>query len=234
MICISGLKAVKAGSPASVSNTTAGTATLRGVVKLVGTAPKSTTVNMAADQSCAKQHRAPALSQDVVTDANGGLQNVIVFISDGLGNQTFDPPSQPVVLTRKGCRYQPHVVAMQANQRLEVVNDDPTSHNIHPIPVNNREWNKSEPPNSKTEETFSRAEIAIPVKCNIHPWMHGYFVVVKGPYATTDEKGSYTIENVPPGSYTVTAWQEEYGTQTQKVTVAAGKPGSADFTFKAK
>src|SRR6267143_2173367 len=77
LICISSLKAVKAGPPASVSNTTAGSATLRGVVKFVGTAPKSTTVNMAADQSCAKQHPAPVLSQDVVTDANGGLQNEI-------------------------------------------------------------------------------------------------------------------------------------------------------------
>jgi hypothetical protein len=64
--------------------------------------------------------------------------------------------------------------------------------------------------------------------------MHGWHVVVKGPYATTDENGSYTIHNVSPGSYTVTAWQEELGTQTAKVTVAAGAPGKADFTFKAK
>ena len=142
MICISGLKAVKAGPPASVSNTAAGTATLRGVVKFVGAVPKSTTVNMAADQSCAKQHRAPVLSQDVVTDANGGLQNVIVFISDGLGNQTFDPPSQPVVLTQRGCLYQPHVLAMQANQRLEVVNDDPTSHNIRQMSISKEERSK--------------------------------------------------------------------------------------------
>src|SRR6202158_4334658 len=93
MICISGLKAVKAGPPASVSNTSAGTATLRGVVKFVGVAPKSMPVNMAADQSCAKQHRAPVLTQDVVTDANAGLQNAIVFISDGLGHQNFAPHS---------------------------------------------------------------------------------------------------------------------------------------------
>ena len=199
MICISSLKAVKAGAPASVSNTiTVRTATLRGVVKFVGAAPKSTTVNMAADQSCAKQHRAPVLSQDVVTDANGGLQNAIVFISDGLGNQTFDPPSQPVVLTQKGCMYQPHVLAMQANQRLEVVNDDPTSHNIHPIPANNREWNKSQPPGSRTEETFSRAEIAIPVKCNIHPWMRGYVAVFKHPcFAVTGKDGSFDLSSLP-------------------------------------
>jgi hypothetical protein len=95
-------------------------------------------------------------------------------------------------------------------------------------------WNKSQPPGAPPIVTSWKASEFIPVKCNIHPWMHGYFVVVKGPYATTDENGSYTINGVPPGNYTVTAWQEEYGTQTQKVTVAAGKPGTANFTFKAK
>jgi hypothetical protein len=77
-------------------------------------------------------------------------------------------------------------------------------------------------------------EVAIPVKCNIHPWMHGWFALVKRTYSTTDENGSYIIKNVPAGSYTVTAWQEEYGTQAQKVTVSAGKPATVDFTFKAK
>jgi hypothetical protein len=59
-----------------------------------------------------------------------------------LGNQTFDPPSQPVVLTQKGCLYQPHVVAMQANQRLEVKNDDPTSHNIRQMSISKEERSK--------------------------------------------------------------------------------------------
>src|SRR5207302_8255717 len=81
---------------------------------------------------------------------------------------------------------------------------------------------------------WTAEEVSIPVKCNIHPWMHGYMSVVKGPHAVTNADGTYTLENVPPGNYTLTAWQETYGTQTQKVTVAAGKPATADFTFKAK
>jgi hypothetical protein len=64
--------------------------------------------------------------------------------------------------------------------------------------------------------------------------MSGYMVVVKGPYAVSDAKGSYKIQDLPPGNYTLTAWQETYGTQTQKITVTAGKPATANFTFKAK
>ena len=182
---------------------------------------------MAADPSCAKQHPTPVLSQDVVADAKGGLQNVIVFIADGLGERTFELPGQPVVIEQKGCMYQPHVLAMRTNQPLEVVNNDPTSHNIHPIPANNREWNKSEPPGSKAEGTFSREEIAIPVKCNIHPWMRGYVAVFKHPYfAVTDKDGSFDLHNLPPGNYIIKAWHEKLGTSAQTITVGTNETKS--------
>ena len=80
---------VKAGDPTPSPSNTAGAATVRGVVKFEGKAPKPTPINMAADPTCAKQHPTPVLSQDVVTDPKGGLQNVIVFVADGLGDRTF-------------------------------------------------------------------------------------------------------------------------------------------------
>jgi hypothetical protein len=127
---------------------------------------------------------------------------------------------------------------LAVNQKFKVTTQDQTTHNIHPLPSpgsGNIGWNKSQPPGAPPiETTWAHPEVAITVKCNIHPWMHGWHVVVQGPYAVTDDSGNYTINNVPPGNYTVSAWQEEYGTQTAKVTVAAGKLGTADFTFKAK
>ena len=115
---------------------------------------------------------------------------------------------------------------------------DQTAHNIHPEPdpmTGNIPWNRSQPPGAPPiVQSWKAEEVAIPVKCNIHPWMHGYFVVVKGPYAITDDSGSLPSKTCLPGNYTVTAWQETYGTQTQKVTVAAGQSATANFTYKAK
>src|SRR5450432_448536 len=226
---ISAPRNVRAGSPAP----TVTGATVKGVVKFAGKAPLAKPISMAADPSCSKQHSSPVLMQEVMADAKGDLENVVVFVSEGLGDRTFDPPSQPVVVEQKGCMYLPHVLAVRANQTLELVNDDPTSHNIHPVPANNREWNKAEPPGSKMEDSFAREEIAIPVKCNVHPWMRGYIAVFKHPYfAVTDKNGSFELKDVPPGTYTITAWQERLGTQTQKVTVGASEAKTVDFSLK--
>jgi plastocyanin len=188
---------------------------------------------MAADPSCAQQHPTPVMAQEVMVDAKGDLQNVIVFVSEGLGDRTFDPPSEAAVIEQKGCLYQPHVLAVRANQRLELVNDDPTSHNIHPVPANNREWNKAEPPGSKMEEAFAREEIAIPVKCNVHPWMHGYIAVFKHPYfAVTGRDGGFDLSHLPPGTYTIKAWHEKLGTSTQTLTISANETKEMNFVFK--
>jgi hypothetical protein len=209
-----------------------------GMIKLDGTPPHQRPIDMSKEPSCAAIHKDhPVTTENVVGGADGGLANVVVYISEGWSGGETAASSQPV-FDQKGCQYQPHVLGLDVNQHFKVTNSDQTSHNIHPMPKPgsaNHEWNKSQPTGAPPIDTsWPAEEVAIHVKCNIHPWMSGYMVVVKGPYGVSDEKGSYKIENLPPGNYTLTAWQETYGTQTQKVTVAAGKPSSANFTFKAK
>jgi len=213
---------------------------ITGTVKLDGTAPHMKGIDMSKDPYCAKYHaNDPAHLELVVVGKDGGLQNVVLYLSQGLSPEAASQKSSTMpVFDQKGCEYTPHVIAMNPGEEYKVTTSDQTAHNIHPEPdpmTGNIPWNRSQPPGAPPiVQNWKAEEVAIPVKCNIHPWMHGYHVVVKGPFAVTDENGSFTIQNVPPGSYTVTAWQETYGTQTQKVTVAAGQSATANFAFKAK
>jgi plastocyanin len=206
---------------------------LKGKATFQGSALKPARIDMSSDPNCANSRTTPATTEELLVGANGAVANVVVYVSDGLGNQTFEPPQQPAVMEQKGCQYRPHVVALQTNQKFDVVNSDATTHNIHPMPNNNREWNKIQPHGMPVEETFAREEIAIPVKCNVHPWMKGYIAVFKHPYfGVTDQDGNFDIKNLPPGTYTITAWHEKLGTQSQKITVVTGQAATLAFTFK--
>ena len=214
----------------------AGEGKITGTVKLDGAAPHMKGIDMSKDPYCVKANanNAPKM-ENVVSAADGGLENVVIYISEGLSNPTTS--TAVPVFDQKNCQYTPHVLAMNPGQTFKVTTSDATAHNIHPNPnpmTGNIPWNQSQPPGAPPVEKSWKAPEMIEVKCNIHPWMHGWFAVVKGPYATSDGSGNYTINNVPPGSYTVTAWQEALGTQTAKVTVASGAAAKADFTFKSK
>jgi plastocyanin len=217
----------------------AATGQIVGSVKLEGQAPHQKPIDMSKDPTCLQTRGGtPVTTENVVVGPNGGLANAVVYISQGLTGNEAGTPSQPATIDQRGCQYVPHVVAMNVGQHLTVLNSDKTTHNIHPQPNptgGNAQWNKSQIPGSAAfDVAWTNEEVAIPVKCNIHPWMHGYIAVVKGPFGLSNDTGSFKLDNVPPGTYTLTAWQETYGTQTQKVTVAAGKPVTSDFTFKAK
>jgi plastocyanin len=217
----------------------AGEGKISGSVKLDGAAPHMKGIDMGKDPYCAKAHAndTPHM-ENVVLGSAGGLANVVIYISEGLSAADLAKPATNVpVFDQKNCVYTPHVLAMNPGQTFKVTTSDATAHNIHPNPnpmTGNIPWNQSQPPGAPPIEKSWKAPEMIEVKCNIHPWMHGWFAVVKGPYATSDGNGNYTINNVPPGNYTVTAWQESLGTQTAKVTVASGAAAKADFTFKAK
>jgi hypothetical protein len=224
------------GAPAAgktVDATTAGS--VKGTIKLDGAPPKMKTINMAAEPTCAKQHTTPAMTQDVVPGDGGTLQNVVVYLKGDFSQYTFPTPTTPVTIDQKGCQYNPHVLAMMINQPLLVTNSDQTTHNIHPVPKDNREWNQSQPPGAAPiMQSFAREEIAIPVKCNVHPWMKSYMAVVASPYfQVTGQDGSFELKNVPPGTYMLTAWHESYGETDQMVTIGPKEDKSVTLTYKA-
>lgn len=225
--------AVVSASTLAMSTGSAGGGTINGKITYEGTPAKAKTIDMSKEPSCAKQYSSPPVTETVVTGPNKALENVVVYISAGAPDEPA--PSQAVTLDQKGCRYIPHVLPMQVNQELKVVNDDQTSHNIHPLAKINHEWNKSQPPGTPPiSEKFDKPEM-IAVKCNVHPWMHGTFAVLKNShYAVSKDDGSFTLPNLPAGKYTVTAWHESYGEQTQEVTISGGETQTINFVFKAK
>jgi plastocyanin len=218
---------------ATVDASTAGS--ISGTITLDGKAPMAKPINMSAEPYCQKAHSSPVIPPEVVTGDGGALANVVVYVKDDMSKYSYTTPSTSVPLDQSGCMYDPHVVALMAGQTIEVKNDDQTTHNIHPMPKDNREWNKSQPPGATPiDDNFARAELAIPVKCNVHPWMKSYIFVFKNPYfAVTKKDGKFTLDGLPPGTYTVEAWQEKYGTSDQTVTIGPKESKAVTFTFKA-
>src|SRR5208283_5556494 len=144
--------------PAAAPIDAASAATITGSVKLDGAAPKMARLKTDSDPYCAKMHAsAPLSSEEVVTGKDGALANVVVYIKAGLDNRTFPTPTETVQLNQNGCEYKPHVVALMVNQPLSIVNTDQTTHNIHPTPANNRDWNKSQGPGAEAiTDSFPR------------------------------------------------------------------------------
>jgi plastocyanin len=166
---------------------------------------------------------------------NAGLENVFVYVKDGLGNYYFDTPTEPVKLDQRNCLYHPHVLGVRTGQPLEIINSDETMHNVHALPNANREFNLGQAmQHQANQRTFTAKEIMVPFKCDVHGWMHAFVGVMDNPYfAVTRDGGKFELKNLPAGTYTIEAWHEKLGAQTQKVTIAEKQAAEVTFTFKA-
>lgn len=207
-----------------------------GTVKLDGPAPEIKKIDMATNPDCAKLHKDPVDDDTVVIDDKGDLQNVIVSIKEADGQELGgDVPKDAVVLDQQGCMYSPHVVALMAGQTLVVKNSDDFLHNVHSLPDQNAPINDAMP--VKDEDGLKITDLKIPeifmIKCEVHPWMKAWVGVFDHPYfAVTKDDGTYSFDTkgLKDGEYTLEAWQEKYGTVSQKITVKDGK-AKADFKF---
>jgi Carboxypeptidase regulatory-like domain len=210
------------------------TATITGKINFDGAKPTLAPLQMGADPVCMKAHPTPVLERTVELNADGTLKDAFIYIKKGAEKWTFTSPTEPVELDQEGCLYHPHIVALMVNQPLKIVNSDPTLHNIHPMPKNNPEFNLGQPSKGmSTTKVFPNAEQMIPVKCDVHRWMQAYIAVMPNPFfSVSNDQGTYSIK-VPPGTYTIEAWHEKYGTQTQDVTVTDNETKEVPFTFKA-
>jgi plastocyanin len=205
--------------------------TLNGKVTYEGTPKKFRPIDMSAEPNCAKFYSSAPMPDVSITGPANSLQNVIVYISAGAPDEHFTGPV--VQLDQRGCRYAPHVLTVQAGQEIWVKNDDTVTHSIHPLAHINAEWNRSQPPGTPPVVIRYDQPEFIKVKCELHPWMRGVVAVFKNSHhAITDSTGAFTLADLPPGKYTVTAWHELYGSQTKELVVTPGEKKSLDFVFK--
>ena len=211
-------------------------ATIRGQVQFQGTPAQQAAIDMSEEPTCAAKHPGGAKTEAVVVNGNGTLRNVFVYVKQGLpAGQRHPAPSTPVTIDQQGCVYHPHVLGIQTGQQLTVKNSDGLLHNINAKPSTNRGFNISQPRDMESTRTFSAQEVMIPVECDVHGWMKAYIGVVDHPYfAVTGDDGTFEIANLPPGSYVLEAWHEQYGPQTINVTVGPNETKeAANFTYDA-
>lgn len=209
--------------------------TVTGVTLFKGKAPARVPIDMSMDSACAMAGGSN-LSEQIVT-AGDKLANVYVYVKTGAPTSSAPANAAPVILDQRGCKYIPHVIAVQQGGTVEFRNSDPTMHNVHTMPTiaGNQTVDVSEGPNGQPQtRPFAAAEAMMPVRCNNHPWMSAFINVAPNPYfAVTSGDGKFSI-TLPPGTYTLAAVQEKLGEQDVTVTVPAKGTANANFAFGLK
>ena len=207
---------------------------ISGAIQFAGRKPVRKVIDMSDDPTCVSAHNGKQSDEALIVGQQSGVANVFVYVEKGLEGKRFETPASDVVLKQTGCWFVPRVQGIQTGQTLEIINSDPLTHNIHPMPRANHEWNHSQAPGDPPfRRQFTQPEVMIPIKCKIHNWMHAYLGVVDHPYfAVTGNSGKFELSNLPPGTYTIAAWQESLGVLRQTVTINAGGHSDVRLTFK--
>ena len=221
-------KAAQAPSAPMPDSATLGT--LVGSVTYSGQPPARVPIDMSQDPACGLSG-GQNLSEQYVVGKGGGLANVYVYLKDAKNYGAVD--TTPVVIDQKGCRFVPHVAAIQAGGTVEFRNSDPTMHNVHAVTVGGKSLDVSQGPGAKPQDvTFDKPATMLPIRCNNHPWMEAMLNVAPNRFfAVTDADGQFRITGVPAGTYTLAFVHEKLGEEDVKVTVSAMSTTPVLHTF---
>ena len=208
------------------------TGTIKGHVRLTGKLPGNPIIRMGMDPMCSKMNAGKrVIQQYVVATADGSLANVFVRLK---GNFPQTPiPTQPVVIDQQACVYTPRVVGARVGQTVQIKNSDMLLHNVDASSGKNNGFNIAQPRAALVYEFKPKnEEIMLHLKCDVHNWMNAYVGIVTNPYfAVSNTMGTFQIDKVPPGTYTLEAWHERFGLVSKPVTVKAGAIASVDFDY---
>jgi hypothetical protein len=206
--------------------------TIAGFVRIEGELPKLAPLEVNKDTDICKD----VPNETLVVGPGKGVQYSVVTV-EGLAKAPESSGGDQVAtvnrLDNRGCRFVPHVLAMEVNQFLEIDNSDPILHASHALfHAGQPQFNVGLYPGRIVRKPIV-ATGPVKVICEVHPWMTAYVFVTENPYhALTDIYGRYEIRDVPPGTYRIKVWHESLGEQEQKVIVTDGKTTEAVFTFE--
>jgi len=207
---------------------------VKGRVIFDGEAPAPSKLEVAGNPECAVMHEGGSIESEELIVKDGSLKNVLVYVKEGLGERSFETPTESVMLSNAKCVYSPHVIAVQVNQPITITNEDATLHNVHAYAIANKTWNLGLPiKGMKQVKKFTEPEVVVALKCDVHPWMKGYIAVLPHPYfQVTGSDGRFELKNLPPGEYVIEAWHEKLGVQSQTVRIEPQSSSTLDFTFR--
>jgi plastocyanin len=205
--------------------------TITGTVKFVGDMPEAKMITADKDQKTCGHDPIP--SETLLLSSGGTVKNAVVSISNISKGKKFKK-SGDQSLDQKGCVFIPHVSIVPQGGTVNLLNSDDVMHNLHSWSMKNTAFNEGVAGGGKLPKTFEHPE-TIKITCDVHKWMTAWLIVQDNPYyAITDENGDFRLEDVPPGTYTLEAWQESLGKVTQEVTVKSGEGTKANFEMKMK
>lgn len=204
--------------------------TISGTVKLAGDAPEAKMLRVDKDHKTCGHDAIP--SEALILSSDKGVKNAVVSISNISKGKKFEGGTPS--LDQKGCVFVPHVSMIPQGGSIKLLNSDDVMHNLHSWSMKNTAFNEGVAGGGGLSKTFVHPE-TIKITCDVHKWMTSWLIVQDNPYyVLTDESGNFKIGDIPPGTYTLQAWQESLGKVTQEVTVKSGEATRADFEMKKK
>jgi plastocyanin len=208
--------------------------TIKGHVRLSGTPPENPEIRMRADPMCDAINAGKRMRfQAVVVSTDGSLANVFVKLQGTFPSR--GAVAAPVTIDQHGCLYEPRVVGLQVGQALRVQNSDPGLHNVHGTSSAGTAdgFNVGQPTAGMISEFKPKNEGILKLQCDVHGWMVAFVGVVNHPYfGVSSETGTFEIRDVPPGTYPIEAWHEQYGRLTQNVTVQPNAVVEVEFVYE--
>ena len=136
------------------------------------------------------------------------------------------------VMDQRNETFVPHVLAIMTGTTVDFPNSDKFYHNVFSLSKTSRFDLGRYAAGRFRSVRFDKPGI-VRVFCDIHSHMNAYILVFSHPFfALTDDEGRYRIDSVPPGSYSVVAWNEGTASDARPVSVPDGGIAEQDFIIR--